>query len=180
MASYDGEEESEAINSTPVRRPKRRIWFLNNDLIRVDHINRPEGILTFYNITQNKREIVDLVEFKKHRKRAFTVAEAAQLLNCHKKYLSDLAKRGVVPEPIGGLPGGRRAFHHLSYYSEDGIMEAREAMSKIHQGKPRKDGLITNNKIPTAQELRYAMGDGILLYTRTEDGRFIPIFSETI
>jgi hypothetical protein len=59
-------------------------------------------------------------------------------------------------------------------------MEAREAMSKIHQGKPRKDGLITNNKVPTAQELRYAMGDGILLYTRTEDGRFIPIFSETI
>ena len=59
-------------------------------------------------------------------------------------------------------------------------MEARKAMSQIHHGAARKDGLITNNKTPTEQELRYAMGDGILLYTKTEDGRFIPIFSETI
>jgi hypothetical protein len=28
--------------------------------------------------------------------------------------------------------------------------------------------------------LRYAMGDAILLYAKTEDGRFIPIFNETI
>jgi hypothetical protein len=180
MAAYDGEEESEAIHSTPVSRPKRKIWFFNNDLVRINHVNRSEGIITFYNITKNKREITDLVEFKKRRKRAFTVAEAALLLNCHKKYLSDLARRGVVPEPIGGLPDGKRAFHHLSYYSEDGIMEARKAMSQIHQGKPRKDGLITNNKVPSEKELRYAMGEGIMLYTRTEDGRFIPVFSETI
>ena len=59
-------------------------------------------------------------------------------------------------------------------------MEARKAMSQIHHGAARKDGLITNNKTPTEQELRYAMGDGILLYTKTEDGRFIPIFNETI
>jgi hypothetical protein len=53
-------------------------------------------------------------------------------------------------------------------------------MSQIHHGAKRKDGLTTNNKTPTEQELRYAMGDGILLYTKTEDGRFIPIFNETI
>jgi hypothetical protein len=59
-------------------------------------------------------------------------------------------------------------------------MEARRAMSMIHQGQPRKDGLITNNKTPTEQELRYAMGDGMILYTKDDSGRFIPVFTETI
>lgn len=180
MASNDGEETSTPKHITPIIRKTRKIWFLNGDLIKVEHIHRGEGIVTLYNLTKANREVADLVEFKKRRKRAFTVKETAQLLNCHHKYLADLMRRGVVPEPMGYLPNGERAFRHLSFYSEDAILEARDAMSKIHQGKPRKDGLITNNKVPTVQELRYAMGDGILLYTRTEDGRFIPIFSETI
>jgi hypothetical protein len=180
MASNDGKKEGKAFDITPIVRPYRKVWFLNGDIIRVDHVDRGNSIVTLYNVTQAKREVAELVEFKKRRKRAFTVKETAQLLNCHNKYLSDLIRRGVVPEPVGYLPNGQRAFRHLSFFSEDAIMEAREAMSKIHQGKPRKDGLITNNKVPTVQELRYAMGDGIMLYTKTEDGRFIPIFSETI
>jgi hypothetical protein len=32
---------------------------------------------------------------------------------------------------------------------------------------------------PTKQELTRRIGDGILTYTRTEDGRFVPVWSET-
>jgi hypothetical protein len=55
------------------------------------------------------------------------------------KHIPRLVKRGAIPEPTGELPGGKRAFHYTSYYSEDVIMEARRAMSMIHQGQPRKD-----------------------------------------
>jgi len=47
-------------------------------------------------------------------------------------------------------------------------------------GAKRKDGLITNNSVPTIQELNRRMGSGILTYTRTEDGKFIPLWSETL
>lgn len=180
MASSDREEESESNSIKVVRRPRRKIWFLNGDLMREEHTSRAAGMVTLYNITQARRETTTVIEFKKKRKRAFTVKETAQLLNCHRKHIPRLVKRGIIPDPIGELPGGERAFHHLSYYSEDVIMEARKAMSQIHHGAARKDGLITNNKTPTEQELRYSMGDGILLYTKTEDGRFIPIYNETI
>jgi hypothetical protein len=33
---------------------------------------------------------------------------------------------------------------------------------------------------PTSQELTRRMGDGILTYTKTEDGRFIPVWAENI
>ncbi len=45
---------------------------------------------------------------------------------------------------------------------------------------PRKDGLITNDITPSKAELTRRMGDGILTYTKTEDGRFIPVWSESI
>lgn len=180
MAKVNGKNEGETLNIPVVKRPRRKVWFLNGDLVRVEHTSRAAGIVTLYNLTKDKKETTTVVEFKKKRRRAFTVKETAELLNCHRKHIPRLVKRGMIPDPVGELPGGERAFHYLSYYSEDVIMEARRAMSQIHHGAARKDGLITNNKTPTEQELRYAMGDGILLYAKTEDGRFIPIFNETI
>lgn len=180
MDSNDGNKQGERVDIPVINKPRRKIFFLNNDLVRVYHVNRGAGIVTLYNLTKEKKETASLVEFKKTRKRAYTVIETARLLNCHEKYITTLIKKGIIPEPMGELPGGKRSFHYLSYYSEDAILEARKAMSEIHHGRKRKDGLITNNKVPTEQELKYAMGDGILVYTKTEDGRFIPIFSETI
>jgi hypothetical protein len=180
MAAGDGKEEIKNNTITVIRRPRRKVWFLNGDLVRIAHTSRAAGIVTLDNLTKDKKEVTTIVEFKKKRKRAFTVKETATLLNYHRKHIPRLVKRGLIPNPIGELPGGVRAFHHLSYYSEDIIMEARRAMAQIHHGCKRKDGLITNNKVPTEQELRYAMGDGILLYTKDENGKFTPIFSETI
>ena len=180
MATGDREKKSKTDNITVIRRPRRKVWFLNDDLVRIEHTSRAAGIVTLHNLTQDRRETTTMIEFKKKRKRAFTVKETAQLLNYHRKHIPRLVKVGLIPNPIGELPGGERAFHYLSYYSEEVIMEARKAMAQVHHGAARKDGLITNNKIPTEQELRYAMGDGILLYTKTEDGRFVPIYNETI
>lgn len=180
MATGNREEESQNNNIKIIKRPRRKVWFLNNDLVRIEHISRAVGIVTLHNLTQDRRETTTMIEFKKKRKRAFTVKETAQLLNYHRKHLPRLVKKGLIPDPVGELPGGERAFHYLSYYSEEVIMEARKAMSQVHHGAARKDGLTTNNKTPTEQELRYAMGDGILLYTKTEDGKFVPIYNETI
>jgi hypothetical protein len=180
MVGENGKTEGQAINIPPVIKPKRKIWFFGGDLVRIIHVSRAAGMITLQNITQDRRATTTILEFKKKRRRAYTVKEAAQLLNCHVKHLPRLVKKGIIPEPVGSLPGGERAFHHWSYYSEDAIMEARNAMAMIHRGQPRKDGLITNNSTPTEQELRYAMGDGIILYTKDESGRYIPVFSETV
>jgi excisionase family DNA binding protein len=180
MASKNGAKRGESIDLPVINKKRSRVWFLNDDLVQIVHTNRSAGIVTLYNKTKDQRMTTTVVEFKKKRKKAYTVSETAKLLNCHRKHIPRLVKKGIIPEPVGELPGGKRAFHYLSYYSEDTIMEARRAMSMIHQGQPRKDGLITNNKTPTEQELRYAMGDGMILYTKDENGRFIPIFSETV
>jgi len=180
MSSSKGYVSREEYNNSPIIPGNKKVWFLNGDLVRVYHLNRSNGIMSVYNIIKDKVESCLISDFKKNRQRAYTVGETAQLVNRHKKYMPSLMKRGVIPEPTGSQEGGERGWQIRSYYSESQVREIRDTLATYHIGRPRKDGLITNDITPTTQELQRRMGDGILTYTRTEDGRFIPIWSETV
>lgn len=172
--------DREAYNSAPVIPGNKKVWFLNKNLVRVHHINRSNGIVSVYNITKDQLESCLISDFKRNREKAYTVSETAKLVNRNKKYLPDLMKRGVIPYPMGSSKDGKTGFQIRSYYSESQVRDIRDTLATYHIGRPRKDGLITNDITPTKQELTRRMGDGILTYTMTEDGRFVPIWSESI
>lgn len=167
-------------NTASIKKPCGRVWFLNGDMCRVYHRDRSGGIITLYNITQDKLQTILVDEWVRKRMNAYSVRDTAALLNRNPKYLADLAKRGIIPKPMGASKDGKRGLRIRSYYSEDDVYELREVFSERRWGAPRKDGLKTNNHTPTVQELRRRMGQGLLQYTRTEDGKFLPIWSETI
>ena len=170
----------EEYNSSPPIVGSKRVWFLNGKLVRSHHVNRSNGIMSVYNIIDDRIESCLISDFKKNRLRAYTVGETAILVNRHKKYMPSLMKRGIIPYPTGSQKGGATGWQVRSYYSELQVREIRDILATYHIGQPRKDKLITNDITPSKQELTRRMGDGILTYTRTEDGRFIPIWSESI
>ena len=172
--------KSKNYDSNDLITGNKKIWFLNNDLVRLHHSSRSTGMVTVYNITKDRLETCLRNDFRKNRQKAYTVAETARLVNRHRKYLPTLIKRGMIPAPIGCSKDGKTGWQIRSYYSEEHVREIRAILASIHIGQPRKDGLITNNQTPTSQELTHRMGDGILVYTKTEDGRFIPIWDESI
>ena len=167
-------------NQAPVIPGNKKVWFLNGDLVRSHHLNRSNGIMSVYNITKDRIESCLISDFKKNRERAYTVGETADLVNRHKKYMPFLMNKGVIPYPLGAQKGGARGWQIRSYYSESQVREIRDILASYHMGRPRNDKLITNDITPSVQELTRRMGDGILTYTKTEDGRFIPIWSESI
>ena len=172
--------ESQDYNNKPVIKGNKKLWFINNDLVRLYHSSRSTGMVTFFNITKDRLETCLRSDFRKNRQRAFTVSETAQLVNRHRKYFPSLVRRGIVPPPMGASKDGKRGFQIRAYYSESQVKEIRDILASYHLGRPRKDKLITNGITPTSQELTRRIGDGILTYTRTEDGRFIPVWSEKI
>jgi hypothetical protein len=172
--------DRELYNSAPIIPGNKSIWFLNGDLVRKYHYNKSNGIMSVYNITKDRIESCLISDFKKNRERAYTVKQTAELVNRHPKYMPSLMKRGVIPYPIGAQKDGVRAWQVRSYYSESQVKEIRDILATQNIGRPRRDGLINNDITPTVQELTRRMGEGILTYTRTEDGRFIPIWSESI
>lgn len=155
----------------------KKLFFVNGELIRLINTNRGFNIVNLFNIIHQKEQTMLLSDFKKHRKRAYTLIDAARLLDRGPAQIYRYIDEGLIPPPVGVMAGGQRMFTKKSYYSEDHIFEIREAMSKIHRGRPRKDGKISNSVL-TEQELRAKMGDALMLYTRTKDGEFIPVWSE--
>lgn len=180
MATGKRKIQSKEYNNQPVIKGKVKVWFLNGDLVRVHHNSRSTGMITVYNINKDRLETCLLTDFKKNRERAYSVAETAILVNRHRKYIPTLIKNGTIPAPTGAQLNGERHWQVRAYYSESQIKEIRAILASIHIGQPRKDKLITNNSVPTSQELTRRMGDGILTYTKTEDGRFIPVWGESI
>jgi hypothetical protein len=180
MASSKGNIDGQGYNNESVIKGNQKVWFLNGDLVRPHHSSRSTGMISFYNITQDRMEVCFKSDFKKNREKAYTVGETAILVNRHKKYLPRLVKNGTIPKPTGSQKGGATGWQVRCYYSESQVKEIRSILSEMHHGRPRKDKMITNNITPTSQELTRRMGDGMLTYTKTEDGRFIPIWSETL
>ena len=172
--------DREAYNNAPVITGSKRVWFLNGSLVRKYHFNKSNGIMSVFNITKDQIESCLISDFKRNRERAFSVKETAELVNRHQKHLYRLMHQGLIPPPMGATKDGERAWRIRAYYSETVVKEIRDILAKQHMGRPRKDGLITNDSTPTVQELTRRMGDGILTYTRTEDGNFVPIWTESI
>lgn len=160
-------------------KPSKTIFFINNQLCKYVTSNRGANIVYLYNINEDKQQSMLLSDFKKHRKRAYLVKDVARLLNIHSQALYRYIWSGLIDPPVGGNIGGKREFRKRSYYSEDYIFVIRDAMSTISRGRPRKDGVTVNKSLLTEQELRAKMGDALVLYTRTEDGRYIPTWKET-
>ena len=180
MASRKGKIESQEYNNEPVVSGNKKIWFLNGDLVRLYHSSRSTGMVTVFNITKDRLETCLRSDFRRNRQKAYTVAQTARLVNRHRKYFPTLIKKGTIPPPMGAQVDGTRGWQIRAYYSESQVREIRDILASIHIGQPRKDKLITNNMTPTTQELTRRMGEGILTYTKTEDGRFIPVWSETV
>ena len=157
--------------------PSRTIFFVDKILVRLLNTNRGLNIVNLFDMINQKEITMLLSDFKKHRKRAYTLVDTARLLDRGPAQIYRYINEGLIDPPTGTQPGGERMFTKLSYYSEDDIFNIRNVMSTIHRGRPRKDGKISNNVL-TEQELRAKMGDALMLYTRTKDGEFVPVWSE--
>lgn len=172
--------DREAYNNAPVVPANKRVFFLNGDLVRKHHVSLSNGIMSVYNIHKDRIESCLIADFKKNRERAYSVKATAMLVDRHQKHLYRLVTNGVIPAPIAASVGGQRGWRIRAYYSESTVKEIRDILASQHHGRPRKDGLISNDTVPTVQELTRRMGDGMLTYMRTEDGKFVPIWNESI
>lgn len=172
--------DREAYNNAPVVAANKRVFFLNGSLVRKHHVSRSNGIMSVYNINKDRIETCLISDFKKNKERVYSVKDTATLVDRHQKHIYRLVTNQVIPPPIAASFGAKRGWRIRAYYTESMVKEIRDILASQHRGRPRKDGLISNDSVPTIQELTRRMGDGILTYMKTEDGSFVPIWNESI
>jgi len=160
-------------------KPSSKIFFLNSDIVRLEHHNRANNVCILYNFIKDKEQTMLYSDFKKHRKRAYLVTNTLKIFKRSRIQYERWIKKELIPPPTGLTPGGKRVFGKLAYYSEDDLFTIRSILATIHTGRPRKDGRINARKdVPTEKELRSLIGDAIMLYTRTKSGEYVPVWTE--
>lgn len=153
---------------------KVRQFYLNGHLHKVVHVNRAKDLVTAYDFVDCKVKVYPWSDVKRKRQNAFTITQAAELIGRHRDRLIEYMSRGDIeyPQREHSLETGKPGRY---FFSEDDMMGIRDYMATIHIGRPRKDGKITNNRLPNRDEFRAMIQSGQVLYVK-EDDKFVPVW----
>ena len=164
--------EQERKNNGP--RPKRaklKYFFLEGNLHKALHINRSKDLIKAWNYPEGKISTFNYSTVLRRHQTAYTTKQVCEMLNRSRRTLDYALGSGMIrtPQYVYGETG------HKSQYMwrEEDIMELRDYLAEIHRGRPRKDGQITNNSIPSVREVRAMLNDDTILYVKQGDA-FVP------
>ena len=164
MASASGRAKKKRLN----------LFFLNGKLHKNLRITRAEDTIETWCYPDSRRVAYTYSDVKRTMEPAYSTKEVAQMLGKHPDTIKHAVEAGGVEEPAIMYTLTTKKHKHAWRWSEKDIMELHSYMLSIHRGRPRKDGRITPQKLPTARELRAMIRQEQILYVRNPDGTFVP------
>ncbi len=116
---------------------------------------------------------------KKNRQGAFTLRQAAAMLNRTKYTLQKHIFVGNIRKPgmVGKNPDVPLSGRFM--LSEDDVLDMYELLCTKSIGRPNKKGLPgTPMALPTKSELRAMMRDELVTYVKNKDGEYVRTWEE--
>jgi hypothetical protein len=157
---------------------KRRIlyFYLNDVLHRALQVNRADDTIIAFNFAEGKRVAYNYTDVKRNRKHAYSISEAAKLINRHIDTIKRHLRSGDLRKPQQAYALDDSTKLGRYYFTDDDIKQMREFFKTIHIGRPRKDGEITASNIPSKAELEAMLRNETILYVKDKDGEFVPVW----
>lgn len=169
---------SEAGAGKNERRKSRKLtyFYLNGNLHRSLHINRGTDTITTWCYPEHRRVAYTYSDVLRRREFAFTTSEVGKMLSRGRTTIEGAIIRGDIeaPQYTYGLNENKKKFKYM--WSEKDILGLHAFLSTQHRGRPRKDGLITPQRLPSAREVRAMCRQQEIVYVK-RDGQFIPTFN---
>lgn len=150
-------------------------FFLNGKLHKRFHINRGQDVITTWCYPDSKRIKYTYTDALRRWEKAFSTKEVAALINRNRIAIQLAIGRGDVPEPPYSYTLDENRRKNSYFWREEDIMAAHEYFSSVHRGRPRRDGLVTPQNLPSARELRALIRGETVLYVKQGD-QFVPTF----
>jgi len=148
---------------------KRLVYFfLEGKIHKSIRISRARDEIVAWCYPEKRRVMYSYSLVKKYMENAYTLKEAAQLLNKHKITLEDYILDGKIQAPTRIYPISNPDDPGWSMY-----MLKEEDILKIHQFI-LDDGYSSST--PSKSELLALFKHNTILYTKTTDGRFVPVW----
>lgn len=169
------EYEKELTRDQKAKQGHPTFFFLNGNLHKWLRAEPRSDQLLAWDAVDEVKRIYRLSHFRRTYERAYRVGEVAKILNRSKSAIQQytLTDRVVSPQKYTG-PAGK---YEAKYYSKQDIIDIHAHMQLLHRGRPRKDGMITPDDMPTYEQLMAILNDDQVYYVKDGDD-FIPIFRQ--
>jgi hypothetical protein len=148
-------------------RKKFLYFFLNGKIHKVLKSSRARDEVIAWCYPDKKRVLYPYSLVEKNMENAYSIKDAGKLLNRHKVTLEEyiLAGKIKVPQKVYPISNPESSWFKFML-SESDILD-------IHQFI-LDDGYLTN--LPSRTELKALLKHNMILYTKTVDGSFVPVW----
>ena len=148
-------------------RKKFVYFFLNGKVHKVLRLSRAKDEVVAWSYVDKKRVIYSYAQVDKNMERAYTVLEAGKILGRHRVTIEEYILQGKIKQPQKVYPISNPESTWSKYMlSESDILDIHQFI--IDAGHIRD--------LPSRAELQALLKHNLILYTKTTDGKFVPVW----
>ena len=142
-------------------------FFLNGKVHKVLRMSRAKDEVIAWSYLDKKRMMYSYSQVDKHMEKAYTVSEVSKILGRHKVTIEEYILQGKVKQPQKVYPISNPESTWSKYMlNEANILDIHEFI--IDAGHIRD--------LPSRSELQALLKHNLIMYTKTEDGKFVPVW----
>jgi hypothetical protein len=145
-----------------------RYFFLNDKIHKVLKSSRSKDEMVAWCYPDKKRVMYSYSQVKKNMETAYTVVEVASMLNKHRVTIQEYILNEKVATPQKIYPIGQPDSENWSQYmfNQKNILDIHQHILDSGHSK----------QIPSKAELQALLKNNLILYTKTEEGKFVPVW----
>lgn len=150
-------------------------FYLDGNLHRKLHVNRPKDIIKTWNYPAGKIMVYTYSDVLKRHEKAFPPKRVKEMIGraSHSHVLSRAINEGHITPPQFSYSLDEKRRLRSYFWNEQNIIDLVEWLSTVHRGRPRLDGEITPQKMPTIREIKAMIHDEQVMYVKQGD-TFVP------
>ena len=145
-----------------------RYFFLNDKIHKVLSASRSKDELIAWCYPDNKRVLYSYSQVRKNMEEAYSVVQVGKILGRHRVTIQDYILDEKIATPAKIYPIGDSENKNWSKY-----MFKQKDIIDLHQ-YILDSGHSTD--LPSKTELMGLLKNNLILYTKTEEGRFVPVW----
>ena len=146
---------------------KLRYFFLNDKIHKVLKSSRSQDQMIAWCYPDKKRMMYSYSQVDKNMEKAYTILEASKILGRHRVTVEEYILQGKIKQPQKVYPISNPDSTWSKYMlSESDILDIHQFI--IDAGHIRD--------LPSRLELQALLKHNLIMYTKTEDGKFVPVW----
>jgi len=140
---------------------------LNNKLHKVIRLSKARDELIAWCYTDKKRVLYSYVDVKKNMENAYTIKQVGLIIGRHKVTIEEYILQGKIKEPQKVYPISNPDSKWYKFmFSESDILKLHEYILEAGYTKD----------LPSKTQLQALLKQNMILYTKTVDGSFVPVW----